>query len=123
MGEFLGKRVLVVEDEALIAMSLEAMLEGLGCVVLGPVSSLEKGLENARSLEFDVAILDVNLRGARSDPIAEELSGKGTPFILATGYGAEFAKASVFPVLEKPYHQEQLARALRKVFSAALSTR
>lgn len=116
MAEFAGKRILIVEDEALIAMSLEAMLESLGCVVIGSASSLEKGLENARSMELDAAVLDVNLRGIRSDPIARELSERGMPFILATGYGAEFRTDSESPVLEKPYQREQLAAALRKLF-------
>lgn len=116
MDELAGKRILIVEDEALIAMSLEAMLESLGCVVIGTASSLEKGLESVRNLELDAAILDVNLRGTRSDPLARKLEDRGVPFVLATGYGAELSRDSHLPILEKPYQREQLAAALRKLF-------
>src|SRR5215475_9246363 len=68
-----GRRVLVIEDESMVMMLLQDMLEDIGCVVVGSASRLQEALDQARSLAFDVAILDVNLEGERTFPIAEVL--------------------------------------------------
>jgi CheY-like chemotaxis protein len=108
--------VLIVEDEPIVAMMLEDMLEELGCELAGSVANVEDGLRRAQEGGFDVALLDVNLNGRRSDPIAEVLARAGTPFVYATGYGA----AAVEPgrgagVLQKPYTLDQLTRILGQV--------
>jgi CheY-like chemotaxis protein len=113
MQEIAGLKVLVVEDEPIVAMMLEDMLEELGCELAGSAASVEEGLRLAALGNFDVALLDVNLNGRRSDPIAEALVRVGTPFVYATGYGA----AAVPPgtdakVLQKPYTLTQLGEAL-----------
>lgn len=110
-----GKRVLVVEDEMLVAMNLEDELTALGLLVVGPAMRLETGLELARSADLDVAVLDVNLHGGRSYPIATELLDRGVPFIFATGYGhAEgFGEFADTITLTKPYRTSDLAAALQ----------
>jgi CheY-like chemotaxis protein len=108
-------RILVVEDEAMIAMLIEDMLCNLGCVPVGPACSAAKALELIQSERFDGAILDVNLGGERTTPVAEVLHSKGIPFFFATGYGpagvaAQFSKHIV---LTKPFQQSDLERALK----------
>ncbi|MDO7895924.1 response regulator [Pseudomonas citrulli] len=110
MTPFPGIRVLVVEDEGAIAMLIEEMLEDLGCTVVASVGRLATALETARSVEVDLAILDVNLAGERVFPVAERLRARKIPFLFSTGYGAsgvspEFAG---FPVLHKPFSAAEL---------------
>jgi CheY-like chemotaxis protein len=113
MKPLAGKRVLVVEDEAIIAAMVEDMLTELGAVVVGPAATIAQGLTLARSEAIDGAVLDVNLRSERIDPIAEALRVRGIPFIYATGYGdAVAASAGGVPVIEKPYTMEKLAKAV-----------
>ncbi len=115
-----GKRILVVEDEALIAVMVEDMLSELGSTVVGPAATIEQALALARSEDIDGAVLDVNVRGERIDPVAEALAGRGVPMLFATGYG-EVRLASGVPVtvIDKPYTQEKLARGLASAMSAA----
>lgn len=98
-------RVLVVEDEPLVAMFVEDILTDIGHEVGAVLSRLEEALDAARTGTFDFAIIDVNLDGTPSYPIAEVLKERGIPFVFATGYGAngldpKFAGA---PVLSKPF--------------------
>jgi CheY-like chemotaxis protein len=110
-----GRRVLVIEDESMVMMLLQDMLEDIGCVVAGSASRIEEAIEKARSLVFDVAILDVNLNGARTFPVAEVLAERGVGFVFATGYGTASLPPAFAgtPVLQKPFQQEDLERALR----------
>ncbi|RYB01369.1 response regulator [Lichenibacterium ramalinae] len=80
-------RVLIVEDEMMVAMLVEDMLVDMGFIVVGPAYRLGDGLRLAKSETLDVAVLDVNLKGARSFPIATVLTERGIPFVFATGYG------------------------------------
>ncbi|MBT2338428.1 MULTISPECIES: response regulator [Pseudomonas] len=110
MTPFPGTRVLVVEDEGAIAMLIEEMLEDLECTVVASVARLAAALEHARSVEVDLAILDVNLAGERVFPVAEILRERNIPFLFSTGYGAsgipdEFAG---IPVLHKPFSEGEL---------------
>lgn len=107
-------RVLLIEDEAMIAMLLEDVLEELGCNVVGTGSSLASAVELATTLDFDVALLDVNLRGERSDPVRVILRQRGIPFVLSTGYAESGADGNVRgePRLQKPFDIDQLAAAL-----------
>jgi CheY-like chemotaxis protein len=113
-SELRGLRVLVVEDESLIAMLIEDALADLDCTLVAVASNLADGLAKAASLEVDIAILDVNLNGTSVFPVAELLAGRGVPFVFSTGYGAAgvpdaFAKA---PVLAKPFAARDVGRAL-----------
>jgi DNA-binding response OmpR family regulator len=112
--ELAGSRVLIVEDEALVTMFLEDVLAEIGCKVAGLASRFQDAMEKARSVPFDVAILDVNLHGERTFPIAESLMERGTPFVFATGYGGASIPARMkgVPVLPKPFRRFELERAL-----------
>lgn len=85
----LGRRILVAEDEPLVALELEATLRGLGCEVLGPAATLEEALRlaTAPSERIDAAVLDINLAGRASFPAADALAKRGVPIVFATGYG------------------------------------
>ena len=109
-----GCRVLLIEDEALVAMLLEDALVGVGCEVIGLASRFYDAEQKAKSLLFDVAVLDINLNGIQTLPIAEALFGRGIPFVFATGYEVGFLPAHLqtAPVLQKPFGQHDLRRAL-----------
>ncbi|WP_071834116.1 response regulator [Pararhizobium antarcticum] len=113
-----GKRVLIVEDEALIAMNLEEMLSDLGHEVVGQAMRIDTAMELARESEIDFAILDINLAGKQSFPVADILSERGIPFAFATGNGPEGLVDGYrdFPALQKPYAQEDLERTIARVF-------
>ena len=110
-----GMRVLVVEDEAIVSMLVEEFLEELGCEVAATASRLDDALEKAGSVPVDLAVLDVNLAGRLSYPVAELLLARGVPVVFATGYGSAALPAALHgvTVLSKPFQQEQLAAALQ----------
>lgn len=114
-----GLRLLVVEDETLVAMMLEMMLDGFGCDVVGVAGTLTRGLALAsdEGLFIDGAILDVNLGGEKVYPVAERLARRGVPFIFCTGYGmAGLSDAFAHvPTLAKPYEAGDLENLLRSV--------
>jgi DNA-binding NtrC family response regulator len=112
-----GKRVLLVEDEFLIAAMVQDMLADLGAVVVGPAHRLADARSLAEESDLDIAIIDVNLGGERSDPIAEILAARGIPFILATGYG-DAMKAPRVHVLDKPFTMDKLATFLARALNA-----
>jgi len=116
-GTLEGLRVLLVEDEAMIAMLIEDMLIELGCAMLGPASDTALAHAMIEKVPFDVAILDVNLGGERTMPIAATLRSKGIPFVFATGYGPsgihEEFKGQL--VLTKPFRTTDLQAALRSL--------
>ena len=107
-------KVLVVEDEYLVALLVEDMLGSLGFEVKEIASNLNAATEAAQRGGFDVAILDVNLNGSLSNPVAEILVERNIPFIFATGYGRQgpHEKFSSTPALQKPFEEADLARAL-----------
>jgi CheY-like chemotaxis protein len=110
---FDGMRVLVVEDEPVVAMCLEDILGTLGCITVGPASRLAEGLALAQRGGLDAAILDINLGGERSTAIAEVLRSGGVPFAFASGYGAPpegFGEST--PLIEKPYREADILAAL-----------
>ncbi len=83
----LRPKVFIVEDETMLAMLIEMMLEELGYATASHVSTLDEGVEYARAGDYDLAILDVNIIGGTSFPIAAEIAHRGIPFIFCTGYG------------------------------------
>lgn len=109
-----GLRVLIVEDEFMIAMAVEAVVTDAGGVVVDMAATLEQALEAAASADLDAALLDINLNGATSFAVAKTLSQRGIPYAFVTGYGRQilppdFASA---PVLVKPYDRKDLIRVL-----------
>lgn len=119
MGRTLeGRRILVVEDNFLAAEVVRDVLENNGCRVIGPVGRIENGLRLAEHEELDGAILDVNLNGDWSFPIAWALRHRGVPFIFLTGYDdAAIIPAELRPAprLGKPVLGQQLVEALGEV--------
>lgn len=109
-------RVLVVEDEAVVAMLLEDMLLDLGHEVVAAVGRLDQALELAASQDIDLAILDVNLNGKMTYPIAEILKTRGVPVTFATGYGADGLHEDwrSAPVIQKPFQIRDLERAIAR---------
>ncbi|WP_404338095.1 response regulator [Sphingomonas sp. MMS12-HWE2-04] len=108
-----GLRVLIVEDEPIVAMCLEDILETLGCAIVGPAGRLSDGLALAESAAIDAAILDINLGGERSTPIATVLQLRGVPFAFASGYGMAPEGFDEAPLIEKPYSDDDIASTLR----------
>ena len=83
-----GRRILVIEDESLVAMLLETILDDMGCAVVGPESNIDDGLIAATTeASLDAALLDVNVAGREVFPVAEALKARGVPFVFSTGYG------------------------------------
>jgi CheY-like chemotaxis protein len=111
-----GARVLIVEDEMLVAMFVEDLLGDLGYQVAGVVSHIDDGMKRAEQGDFDIALLDVHLNGKEVFPLADILAGKNIPFIFATGYGERGLpdRYRGRPVLQKPYHPDDLAAILGK---------
>ena len=108
------QRVLIVEDEMLVAMNLEDMLLELDHEVAGIASRLGPALALARDAEFDAAIIDVNLAGERSFPVADLLAERGMPFLFATGYGIQGIEERhrTRTILPKPFRSVDLETAL-----------
>ena len=108
-------RILVVEDEGLVALTIEDLLEDLGCEVVGSVGSMTQALNwLASGAELDGALLDVNVAGERVFPIAEALAARSVPFAFTTGYG-EIAdrRFDDAPILGKPIRREALEQVLK----------
>jgi CheY-like chemotaxis protein len=112
MTGFDGLRVLVVEDEPVVAMCLEDILDELGCVTIGPAARLSDGLALAQTAGLDAAILDINLGGERSTAIAEALRARCIPFAFASGYGAAPEGFEEPPMIGKPYREAEIVAAL-----------
>jgi DNA-binding response OmpR family regulator len=108
-----GRRILIVEDEMLIALNLSDIVESMGCTS-AMAARVEKAVSLAATETFDAAILDLNLDGKAVYPVAEELCRRRVPFVLATGYGAEGIAAAYRdrPILTKPYSNADVERTL-----------
>lgn len=112
-------RFLIVEDEALVSMLIEDTLGELGHEVTAVASRLQEACELASTEQFDMAILDVNLDGRPSFPVAEILDERGVPFAFATGYGARGleGKFSEVPTLAKPFVEADIEKLIVAVKS------
>lgn len=118
MGDGLQDRgVLIVEDESMIAMLLEDMVTELGHRVVATAATLEQAIQAVTSPEIDFAILDVNLGGTMSLPVAQMLRDRKVPFVFATGFGSlglapEWRQT---PTLQKPFRARELDRIMHEV--------
>jgi DNA-binding response OmpR family regulator len=111
-----GRNILVVEDEPLIAMMLEDFLETLGHRIHASCDNLADALSACESGGFDLAILDVNLKGELVWPVAEALRSRSVPFVIASGGHVEPPPASFAdaPLLEKPYTIDRIGPVLEQ---------
>ena len=118
MSVLAGLRVLIVEDEPIVAMCLEDLLVDLGCVVVAVAATLTDGLSEAGCATLDAAILDINLGEATSYPIAALLAARSVPVVFATGYGRiDPPEAITAEVIGKPYSTGDIVGALERAMS------
>lgn len=113
-------RCLVLEDSMLIALDAAAILEALGASEVRISSTVRDALSEIETTEFEFALLDVNLGNEQSLPVAQELTRRGIPFVLATGYGQSDDLASVYPpceIVQKPFSDDSLAHALSRAIN------
>jgi DNA-binding response OmpR family regulator len=116
-----GRRILLAEDEGLIALELERMLKDFGCDVIGPLTSVKEVLASAERGRFDGALLDVNLRGQQIFEILPALQRLGLPLVITSGYDDETLFPPPFrtmPRVAKPFDERELRRVCEKVFVA-----
>lgn len=118
-----GRSVLLVEDEMLNMMMFEGMLADLGCQAVTVSATIEDALSRVAESVFDVAMLDLNLGGVKSYPIADALTARGVPFFFSTGYGEKDIEADYRdrPVLNKPVQAVQLVELLRTVLTSKVA--
>jgi PAS domain S-box-containing protein len=115
VSNFEGKRILVLEDEPLIAMMLEDILVELGCHVVGPASDIAGAEALAREAAIDAAILDVNVGDRTSHPVAELLKARSIPFLVASGYDDADALPGAGGTLSKPFRPANVMLALELI--------
>ena len=110
-----GAKILVVEDEWMIADHLSMMLKDIGCLFVGPVATIADALVKIDEEQIDCALLDANLNGDSSAPIAGALASKSVPFVMVTGYGGlelPTAEMNAAPRLGKPFMESELIEIL-----------
>jgi CheY-like chemotaxis protein len=120
-GPLTGRRVLVVEDEILVAMMIEDLLERLGATVAGSAGSVEAALAALDGPPPDAAILDANLGGALSGPVARRLDALAVPFVVATGYVEHTLadpRLAGAPRLVKPFSDAAFEAAVLGLFAS-----
>lgn len=116
-GSIAGLRVLVVEDEAMILMFLEEALDELGCVMIGPCESVASALAATEEGGYDVALVDLNLRGEKATLVAARLAELGRPFAISSGGDASGLGESAS--LRKPFREQDVETVLRDLAAQA----
>ena len=114
------KRILLVEDSPIVSDATEQMLQDLGYVVIGPANTMATALEVSQSEEIDIAIVDINIRGAKAYSVLKILDARQIPFILTSGYAGWDLPVEWLgrPRLLKPYSPELLAAAINSLANA-----
>jgi DNA-binding response OmpR family regulator len=113
-----GCRVLVLEDEALIAMQVEDALSAVGCLVVGPATRIPEAFDLIYAAEIDAALLDINVAGERSFAVADILASKGIAFAFVTGFDAASTVPARFqgaPVIAKPFETAKLTAIVERL--------
>ena len=115
-----GLRILIVEDNPYIAIALEEMLSEHGLVIAGVAGALDDALLLAASASLDIALLDVNIRDRKIDPVAEALTARGKPFVFTTGCGRAGLPEAFLdrPVVEKPFYIEEILETLQNALNS-----
>ena len=123
-AELQGRRVLVIEDEFLIAMDIQAMLRDIACEVVGPIGDLASALRAARQETLDLALLDVNLGGEPVTAVADALVARAVPIVFCTGYQVDnwCHRYPAAPTLVKPFRPADLRAALERAIASASGT-
>lgn len=122
MSVLMGRRILLVEDEILIALDTQDELTQAGCMVLGPATRLDSAVALAESERLDAAVLDVNLDGTYVWPLTELLAARRVPYILLTGFGAALElpeHCRTAPRLDKPIRPRALLGVLEDLLRPA----
>lgn len=117
-----GRRILIVEDECLLAMELQTLLEQQGCIVLGPVNTGARTLALLRTERPDAVLLDIDLNGERTTRVASVLSAKGVPFVIVSGYGRftlSDPELRGAPHIDKPIHHRILLQMVSEACTSA----
>lgn len=116
-----GARVLIVEDESMVGVLMEDLVKEAGANPVGTAWSVNQAIALLDMAPVDLVILDANIAGESVGPVAKELERRGIPFIFVTGYGKDHVPEGFRdrPVLTKPVDLDELAGALRDVFSAS----
>ncbi len=121
-----GRRVLVVEDEALVSMLIEDELRDAGATVLGPAVCVDDAVRLVEAAAADggisAAVLDINLEGRHVEPVPDRLAALGVPFVFATGYGegCDTGGHRAAPILCKPFSPESLVAIIEALATARL---
>ena len=110
-------RILVIEDDAMIAVAVGMILQDQGWIVVGPIGRLDLAIEAAVKAEFDCAVVDAQLNGEYADRVALNLHRRGKPFLMATGHNSEDLPAELrrAPMLRKPFRTTDLVDAVRQM--------
>lgn len=114
-----GKRILIVEDEPLVAMVLEDILADFGCSIVGPACDIQEAESLAREEVIDAAILDVRVGEDTSHGVAELLETKDVPFLVASGYEGHDALSGAGGILAKPYRPVDVKVELERLFAGS----
>lgn len=116
-----GGSIFLVEDETMIRMMVAEMLEELGYKVVAEAGDIDEALRLVHTVDFDIAILDVNVNGQVVSPVAMAIAARNRPFIFATGYGAQGMPEEFRgrPALQKPFQMETLARMIDDALKSA----
>jgi len=114
-----GRNILLVEDEMMLLMLIESMLGELGSQSVSAAATVRQALELINGQVFDAAMLDVNLNGETSFPVADALAARGIPFLFSTGYGIDglTERFRDRPVLKKPFQYEELSGMFERLFA------
>lgn len=118
MSILTGKRILIVDDESLIALHAEDLLIEMGAVPIGPAGSVEEALSHIAQGGCDAVLLDANLHGRSSEEVARRLERDRIPFVVVTGYGKIPWQQTSTPVLAKPYNGSEIGAALMDVLKS-----
>jgi DNA-binding response OmpR family regulator len=116
-----GKRVLIIEDEPLVALELATILGDVGMAVAGVAATADEAMAAIDGTPADVVLLDGNLQGALVDDVAEALVARGIPFLFVSGYGRDHLPTGLdaVTVIDKPFDARTLAAALHQVLARA----